>query len=129
MSTPSFAFYAGCLVVAAAVLWIVTTNLRALNRYKGALDGRAPSLTSRLAWLFSLLAAWTGPFVVVFAALALVLGVREKRRVARGYITRRSALPADMAVRNSVVLLVATVALLGLLVLDGTLVSAASSRP
>ena len=63
----------------------------------------------------SLLGAWTGPFVIVFAALALALGVRERRRVERGEITRRSLLPAQMAIKNGAVLLVVT-ALLALLI-------------
>lgn len=121
MSGLSFAFYAGCLLVAAAVLWIVSRNLRALGRYKGALDGRPPSLTARFAWLLSLLSAWTGPFVLVFAVVALVLGLREKRRASRGQITRRSTMPAEMAIENSLVLLVATLVLLALLVFAGAL--------
>jgi hypothetical protein len=120
---PGPAFYVGCAIAALAIVWMVSANIRALNRYKGALDGRAPSLASRFAWLLSLLSAWTGPFVVLFAAVALVLGVREKRRVARGQITRRSALPAEMAVKNSLVLLAATALLLALLVADGALFS------
>jgi hypothetical protein len=98
-------FWLGCFVAGAAIYWIISANLRALGRYRGALDGRAPSLTSRVAWLMSLLGAWTGPFVILFAALAIVLGLRERGRVNRGLITRRSLLPAQMAIKNGAVLL------------------------
>ena len=123
-----FALFATYLV-AAAVLWIVSRNLRAMGRYKGALDGRPPSLAARFAWLLSLLSAWTGPFVVVFAVVALLLGLREKRRASRGQITRRSTLPAGMAMENALVLLVAALVLFALLVFAGALSGGADPPP
>lgn len=103
------------VVAALAVLWIITANLAALARHRSGLDGRKASLPSRVAWLLSLLGAWTGPLVVVAALAAVVIGVREKRRVERGEIPRRSRLPAEMAVKNGVVLLLAGVVVAALI--------------
>ncbi len=103
------------VTAALAVLWILTANLAALARHRSGLDGRRASLTSRFAWTLSVLAAWTGPLVVIGALVAIGLGVRERRRVERGQATRRSRLPAEMAVRNGVVLLVAGVVVAALI--------------
>lgn len=97
------------VVAALAVLWIITANLAALARHRAGLDGRKASLPARFAWLLSVLAAWTGPLVVVGALVAIALGVREQRRVKAGEATRRSRLPAEMAVKNGIVLLAAAV--------------------
>lgn len=105
------------IVAAGAIFWLVGANLAALSRYRAAL-GRKPSATSLAAWMLSLAAVWAGPAVVIGAAIAITLGTREQRRVERGEAPRRSKLPAEMAVKNSVVLLVAS-ALVALLVFLG----------
>lgn len=103
------------VVAAGAVLWIITANLAALARHRAGLDGRRASLAARVAWLLSILSAWTGPLVVVGAVVAIGLGLREQRRVERGQATRRSRLPAEMAVKNGVVLLVSGVVVAALI--------------
>jgi hypothetical protein len=103
------------LVAGVVVVWLVSANLAALARYRGALGGHPPSLSARVAWTLSVVAVLSGPLVVAFAALALVLGQRERRRVEQGTSTRRSRLPAEMALKNGAVVLVGT-ALLSALV-------------
>lgn len=95
------------VVAAGAILWLVSANLAAFSRYRLAL-GKKPSATSLAAWMLSLAAVWAGPAVVIGAVVAIVLGRREQRRVDRGESPRRSRLPAEMAVKNSIVLLVAS---------------------
>jgi hypothetical protein len=96
-------------VAALATLWLVTANLAALSRHRASLGGKPASRASRVAWVLSVVAVWCGPLVVVAALVAALLGAREKRRVERGQATRRSRLPAEMAVKNGVVILAATV--------------------
>lgn len=105
------------LVAAAAVLWLVSANLAALSRYRVGLSSKKPSAASLAAWALSLVAVWAGPLVVVGALVAIALGTREKGRVERGEVARRSKLPAEMAVKNGVVLLVASVLVAGLVFL------------
>ncbi len=94
------------VLAGAVVVWLVSANLAALARYRGALGGHPPSLGARGAWALSVVAVLSGPLVVAFAATAIALGLREKRRVAQGTSTRRSRLPAEMAVKNGMVVLV-----------------------
>lgn len=102
------------VVAAFALVWIVSANLAALARHRASLGGKRASTASRVAWALSVVAVWCGPLVVVAAAVAIGLGTRERRRVERGEATRRSRLPAEMAVKNGVVLLVASALVVGL---------------
>ena len=106
---------AAYVVAALCIVWLASANLVALARYKTGLDSKKPSFASRAAWAISLVAVLTGPLVVVAAALAIGIGLREKRRAERGEIPRRSRLCADIAMKNGAVLLVSAL-LVGLFV-------------
>lgn len=112
MSGAPLPFVVGAVGAALGVVWLVLANARAFARHRVSL---APGRASRLslgAWLLSLLSAWTGPLVLPLSALALLLGLVERRRVLRGEATARSELPATMAVKNAIVLLAVVAALM-----------------
>lgn len=105
MSAAHIAFFVGILLAAAGVVWLVLANAAALARHRVSLAPGRASRLSRGAWLLSLLSAWTGPLVLPLSAVALALGLFERRRVLRGESPARSELPATMAVKNALVLL------------------------
>lgn len=93
-------------VAGVVVVWLASANVAALARHRGALGGRPPSFAARSAWALSVVAVLSGPLVIALAAVAFGVGLREKRRVQQGKSSRRSRLPAEMAVKNGAVLVV-----------------------
>lgn len=103
MSSAMWTFWAGILWAVGGLVWVLLSNAQALARHRVSLYPGRATRWSMAAWLLSLLAVWMGPLLPVASALALSVGLWERRRVLRGEISARSELPAEMAIRNATI--------------------------